>query len=98
MADSVWYWNYYDQIVDEEKWLPENQETSLFEITEFMQQSLQWPYFTLYNCYWAGYELYTPIDEQEQPVLPWNIDENGETKTLSMLEQVFQNLLFNIGY
>jgi len=68
------------------------------EFALLLQTSLQWPYNTLYNCYWAGYELYTPIDEQEQPVLTFALETEKETKTLNFWEQLIQNILFNAGY
>jgi hypothetical protein len=86
IADTVWYWNYYNIINDDDKWTEDNSEASLLELFYFVQDSLQWPYFVLYNCYWAGYELYTPIDEYKQPVLPFFASEDGETKTLTIFE------------
>jgi len=35
-------------------------EASLLELLDLVKIALQWPYNTLYNCYWAGVELYTP--------------------------------------
>jgi len=30
------------------------------ELMTLVQASMQWPYETLFNCYWAGWEIYTP--------------------------------------
>ena len=35
-------------------------DASMLELMGYIQDALQWPYFTLYSCYWAGVELYTP--------------------------------------
>lgn len=61
IANSIWYWNYVNMF-DGNHFTEDNDvyQASMIDLMFFVQESLQWPYFVLYNCYWAGYELYTP--------------------------------------
>jgi hypothetical protein len=32
-----------------------------------LTDAMQWPFFVLYSCYWAGIELYTPYNDVDFP-------------------------------
>lgn len=61
IADDIWY-NNYALMFDGTYFTEDNAvyQASMIKLMYYVQDSLQWPYFVLYNCYWAGYELYTP--------------------------------------
>ena len=64
IADKIWYTNYANMF-DGTHFTEDDAvfQASMLEIMGYIQDSLQWPFFVLYNCYWAGYELYTPESE-----------------------------------
>ena len=35
-------------------------DNSVLDLMDTIKQSIEWPYFVLYNCYWGGVEIYTP--------------------------------------
>mmetsp|Transcript_6536 Transcript_6536/g.10505 ORF Transcript_6536/g.10505 Transcript_6536/m.10505 type:complete len:127 (+) Transcript_6536:1729-2109(+) len=66
-------------------------------IANYVKNSFQNPYFIVFSCYWAGVEVYTPINEQDVPnLLPQAIyDMAGEYATFV---ELFTNVVFNLGY
>lgn len=63
IAEDIYWYNGYKILGPpniDENFLPENEDASMIELMGYIKLSMMWPYDTLYNCYWAGYELYTP--------------------------------------
>lgn len=68
VAEDVYWYNGYRILGPpniEARFTPENEDQSMIELMGYIKLQMQWPYNTLYNCYWAGYELYTPQIEKE---------------------------------
>lgn len=61
---------------------------------------LQWPYLSLFNCFWATSDLLYRYDNMEVPLLwqPSRNDGSGTYANVGFWENVLFNITFNLGY
>jgi hypothetical protein len=75
-----------------------NTEATTRDLLINVQYTMQWPFQTLYSCYWAQELLLDPINDQDFPNLFNDRNEDGSFVKYNIYEQAALNLLFNLGY
>jgi hypothetical protein len=64
----------------------------------YVKKALQWPFLTLYSCYWASTLLYEPYYANNFPNIMGALDEDETYWDITMWEELGYNILFNLGY
>jgi hypothetical protein len=65
---------------------------------QYLRTTLQYPFYTLYSCYWASELLYDPWDRVDVPNFLNERDADGSYRDLTLEEQILSNIVFNLGY
>jgi len=75
-----------------------NRDNSIATMLLYWKRALQWPFQTLYSCYWATTLLYEPYLLENMPnIMGWK-DADGTYTDVTFWEQLGYNILFNLGY
>lgn len=68
------------------------------KIAKYSGEALRWPYFTIYNCYWASNDLIYRYDNLLVPLLFQPQREDGTYEKVGFWQNLIFNLAFNAGY
>ena len=65
----------------------------------YVRDTLQWPYETLFNCYWGTVVLYDKYDAHDFPHwLNWKYKQNDTYVEYKQYGELWNNIMFNFGF
>ena len=77
---------------------PTNRDNSLTSFFGMMNDTMRWPYYTVYSCYWAATTMYEPYYGWQFPNWEGIKNEDGTWPQLNIFEQAAFNIVFNLGF
>ena len=96
---QVYYINYVEYLgFNPDAFTEVNTEETTRDLLTYVKDSIQWPFQTLYSCYWAQELLLDPMHSQNFPNLLNERNEDGTFVSYNIYEQAGLNLLFNLGF
>ena len=103
-TNGIFYFQFFElfgpTVVTDNFGLAANRDASIRRLLNGVKRALQWPFFTLHSCYWAGVLLYEPRYGQDFPNF-LNIREPLDDDVWIRYDtyaQLAMNVLFNLGF